>query len=87
MSLPSERLCRLVAGLLIAGGGMGLLGAPGTPSPIQFSYRSIPFHLENDETPDRHVPAAMAGGVLVNSQTIAMGLNRDGRDAVFIKRK
>jgi hypothetical protein len=77
MSLPSQRLCRLVAGLLIAGGGMGLLGTPGTSPPIQFSYQPIPFHLENDETPDRHVPAAMAGGVAI------LDYNQDGRPDIF----
>jgi enediyne biosynthesis protein E4 len=77
MSFSSQLLSRLVAGLLIASGGLGLLGMPGTSSPIRFSIQAIPFHLENDETPDRHVPAAMAGGVAI------LDYNRDGRPDIF----
>lgn len=40
--------------------------APQQPtSPIHFSYRSIPFVLDSDETPERHAPETMAGGVAV----------------------
>ena len=34
-------------------------------SPIRFTFQSIPFRLENSETPNRHAPETMAGGVAV----------------------
>jgi enediyne biosynthesis protein E4 len=77
MLFPSQRLGRRLAVLLIAGGGLALLGAPDTSSPIRFSFQEIPFRLESDETPDRHVPAAMAGGVAV------LDYNQDGRPDIF----
>jgi len=77
MSFPSQRLGRLVAGLLIAGGYLGLGAPPDSSSPIRFSFQAIPFHHENDETPDRHVPAAMAGGVAI------LDYNRDERPDIF----
>ena len=39
--------------------------AQSTPSPIHFSYRAIPFTLDNSETSRRHAPETMAGGVAV----------------------
>src|SRR5579875_2860982 len=44
---------------------------------IHFSFQPIPFPLENDEAPMRHVPAAMAGGVAV------FDYNEDGRPDIF----
>ncbi len=35
----------------------------GAESPIRFTYRPIDFTLESCETPDRHAPETMAGGV------------------------
>jgi hypothetical protein len=49
----------------------------GSKSPIQFSFQPIPFRLENDETPVRHIPAAMAGGVAI------LDYNKDGRPDIF----
>lgn len=77
MAFRSERLAQLVAGLLVASGGWGLLAAPEASSPIRFTYQPIAFHLENDETPDRHAPAAMAGGVAI------LDYNQDGRPDIF----
>ncbi len=37
----------------------------GGASPIHFAYRPIPFVLDNSETPRRHAPETMAGGVAV----------------------
>src|ERR1035438_3008673 len=34
-------------------------------SPVHFSYRPIPFTLDGNETPERHAPETMAGGVAV----------------------
>ena len=47
------------------------------PVPIRFEYHPIPFRLDTDETPLRHVPAAMAGGVAV------FDYNGDGRPDIF----
>jgi enediyne biosynthesis protein E4 len=44
---------------------------------VKFSPAPIPFHLENDETGIRHVPATMAGGVAV------LDYNKDGRPDIF----
>ena len=46
-------------------------------SPITFSLQLSPFRLENAETEDRHLPAAMAGGVAV------FDYNGDGRPDIF----
>ncbi len=69
---------RAAAALLIAVSGCLFLDAAQTSlSPIHFSFQSIPFRLENDETPLRHVPAAMAGGVAI------FDYNKDGRPDIF----
>ena len=39
-------------------------GVP-TAAPIHFKLQAIPFSLESDETPQRHAPETMAGGVAV----------------------
>jgi enediyne biosynthesis protein E4 len=78
MSLLSKRVCYAIAGLLIAAsGGLFLSAAQSASSPIRFSLQAIPFRLENDETPERHVPAAMAGGVAI------FDYNKDGRPDIF----
>jgi enediyne biosynthesis protein E4 len=46
-------------------------------SAIRFSLWSLPFQLETDETPDRHAPATMAGGVA------AFDYNKDGWPDIF----
>jgi hypothetical protein len=63
--------------LLIIASLFALQAAPTPASPIRFSFQPIPFHLENDETPQRHVPAAMAGGVAI------LDYNKDGRPDIF----
>ncbi|HZU26547.1 MAG TPA: CRTAC1 family protein [Bryobacteraceae bacterium] len=54
-----------------------LLGAGDRESPIHFTLRSIPFHLENNMTPGRNAPESMAGGVAI------FDYNRDGRPDIF----
>ncbi len=44
---------------------------------IHFDLKSIPFRLENSETPARNVPETMPGGVAV------FDYNRDGRPDIF----
>ena len=46
-------------------------------SPIRFVYQSIDFQLDSDETPQRHAPETMAGGVAV------FDFNNDGKLDIF----
>ncbi|MGA7291683.1 MAG: CRTAC1 family protein [Terriglobales bacterium] len=46
-------------------------------SPIQFSYQPIDFRLDSSETPERHAPETMAGGVAV------FDYNNDGKLDIF----
>jgi len=46
-------------------------------APIHFSFHAIAFALDSDETPQRHAPETMAGGVAV------FDYNRDGNLDVF----
>ncbi|WP_348270190.1 CRTAC1 family protein [Edaphobacter paludis] len=46
-------------------------------APIQFDLQKIPFRLENDETPAKNAPEAMAGGVAI------FDYNGDGRPDIF----
>jgi hypothetical protein len=60
---------------------LGLLSpfhSPGAASrQIKFALKAINFRLETNETPTRHVPATMAGGVAV------LDFNKDGRPDIF----
>ena len=49
----------------------------GPPSPIHFIYKPIDFKLESCETPRRHAPETMAGGVAV------FDFNNDGYLDIF----
>ena len=40
-------------------------GAESSRAPIHFSFHPIPFTLDSDETPERHAPETMAGGVAI----------------------
>jgi enediyne biosynthesis protein E4 len=46
-------------------------------SPIQFTYQPIAFKLDSDESPERHAPETMAGGVAV------FDYNNDGNLDIF----
>jgi len=46
-------------------------------SPIQFAFQPIDFKLDSDETPERHAPETMAGGVAV------FDYNNDGKLDIF----
>ncbi len=48
-----------------------------SPSPIHFVYRPIAFRLDSCETPERHAPETMAGGVAV------FDYNNDGNLDIF----
>jgi hypothetical protein len=58
-------------------GLIALLSAAPAASPIHFFYRPIPFTLDVCETPERHVPETMAGGVAV------FDYNNDGHLDIF----
>jgi len=48
-----------------------------SPSPIQFIYQPIDFKLDSSETPERHAPETMAGGVAI------FDYNNDGKLDIF----
>jgi enediyne biosynthesis protein E4 len=50
---------------------------PAADSPIRFTYQPIDFQLDTDETPERHAPETMAGGVAV------FDYNNDGKLDIF----
>jgi enediyne biosynthesis protein E4 len=51
--------------------------APAAESPIRFAYQPIDFKLDSSETPERHAPETMAGGVAV------FDYNNDGNLDIF----
>ena len=53
------------------------LAAQYSDPPIHFDLKKIPFRLEQDETPAKNAPEAMAGGVAV------FDYNGDGRPDIF----
>ena len=56
---------RFCAPILIAVAAWYALAADPVASPIHFAYRAIAFALDSCETPERHAPETMAGGVAV----------------------
>lgn len=46
-------------------------------APIRFAFQSIDFTLDSDETPERHAPETMAGGVAI------FDYNNDGKLDIF----
>lgn len=50
---------------------------PAGDSPIRFAFQPIDFKLDSDETPERHAPETMAGGVAV------FDYNNDGKLDIF----
>ena len=66
-----------VFAVLLGSTSILLVGAAQKQSRIRFKPAPIPFRLETDETPIRHSPATMGGGVAV------FDYNRDGRPDIF----
>jgi hypothetical protein len=69
--------------ILIVGGAIAICGGwlaalpVATPGAIRFAYQPIPFTLDSCETPERHAPETMAGGVAV------FDYNNDGKLDIF----
>ena len=61
---------------LVFGVAMRSLSA-GENAPIRFEYVPIPFVLDNCETPAKHVPEPMAGGIAI------FDYNNDGKPDIF----
>jgi hypothetical protein len=76
--MHSLRLGRVAAcAVLVVAAEWLLLGAAQAPSPIRFGLKTIPFRLENDETPAKNAPETMPGGVAI------FDYNGDGRPDIF----
>jgi hypothetical protein len=65
------------AAAVLLGVVWALASGQNTPAPIHFVYRPIDFRLESCETPQRHAPETMAGGVAV------FDYNNDGYLDIF----
>ena len=63
----------------VAGSGAVLLAvfAAGAEAPIHFRYQAVGFTLDTCETPERHAPETMAGGLAV------FDYNNDGASDIF----
>ena len=55
----------LWSGALLLGCFWAVLSGQNPQSPIHFTYQPIDFKLDSSETPQRHAPETMAGGVAV----------------------
>src|SRR6202049_4042027 len=76
MLLPG-RAQRILATLLLSFAAVAVLRGSPASSPIWFELKTIPFPLENDETPAKNAPETMPGGVAV------FDYNGDGRRYIF----
>jgi enediyne biosynthesis protein E4 len=56
----------ITTGAALAGVALWMGAAPSpVRSPIWFAYQPIDFRVDSCETPDRHAPETMAGGVAI----------------------
>jgi hypothetical protein len=75
-----SRSAIIAAAVFLTAAGMAWkhsVRAQSTKSSIHFSFRSIPFSLDSSESPQRHAPETMAGGVAV------FDYNNDGNLDIF----
>ncbi len=64
--------------VILSVAGIWLLAATSpAKSPLRFEFKTLPFVLQNDETPARNAPETMPGGVAV------FDYNGDGRPDIF----
>ena len=75
-SIVLSTTCGLLA-LLAAAGIASKPGASANDAVIHFSYHAIPFSLDSDETPQKHAPETMAGGVAI------FDYDNDGKPDIF----
>jgi hypothetical protein len=66
-----------VLALLMLPAAVWLAAGQNTPTPIHFAYRPIDFRLDGSETPQRHAPETMVGGVAI------FDYNNDGNLDIF----
>ncbi|MFY9726184.1 MAG: CRTAC1 family protein [Bryobacteraceae bacterium] len=67
----------LIGGIAAVCGGCLVVFPATTPGAIRFAYQPIAFTLDSCETPQRHAPETMAGGVAV------FDYNNDGKLDIF----
>jgi hypothetical protein len=75
--MTSKRARVLAGGVLFLAAGWRVVLPQTAVSPIRFVYRPIDFTLDSCETPQRHAPETMAGGVAV------FDYNNDGAPDIF----
>jgi len=68
---------RAIGALALLPTAAWLVSGQNTGTPIHFVHRSIDFRLDSSETPQRHAPETMAGGVAV------FDYNNDGHLDIF----
>ena len=61
--MPTSTKWLVVAWIAFAGLGVWLFGGQAGECPIRFAFQAIEFTLESSETPQRHAPETMGGGV------------------------
>src|ERR1035441_756980 len=77
-SMTRMKIARVLAGgVLVLAAGWRAVHSQAPASPIRFAYQPIDFTLDSCETPQRHAPETMAGGVAV------FDYNNDGALDIF----
>lgn len=78
MRPASHQSAAFLAAAAILAAGVWLASAAANPAaPIHFAWQAIPFTLDSCETPQRHAPETMAGGVAI------FDYNNDGYPDIF----
>ncbi len=68
---------RAIAVLALLPAAVWVVSGQNTEAPVRFAYKPIDFRLESSETPQRHAPETMAGGVAI------FDYNNDGHLDIF----
>lgn len=77
MNYSARAIAISAAAVLAARTGLTLSAGADAPAAIRFLLRPIAFQLDSNETPERHAPETMAGGVAV------FDYNNDGKLDIF----